>query len=177
MYKCTLPSPLGPLTLLSDGAALTGLRLPAQPQLSSLTAAEPANTLPVFQDTAQWLERYFSGQQPGPLPPLCPAGTPFQTHLWSLLLEIPYGQSVTYGQLSQELRRRGISSSPQAVGGAASRNPILLLIPCHRVLGQGGSLTGYAGGRSAKEWLLRLESIPFQSPVPTALSLQSKADS
>ena len=115
-------------------------------------------TLPVFQETARWLQIYFSGQVPGWVPPLRPAGTPFQQAVWQLLQRIPWGTTTTYGSLSRRLQAQGIKASPQAVGGAVGRNPISILIPCHRVLGADGSLTGYAGGLAIKQQLLRLET-------------------
>lgn len=106
-----------------------------------------------------WLERYFSGKDPGPVPPLAPQGSAFRQAVWALLQEIPYGQITTYGALTKQLRSRGIAASPQAVGGAVGHNPISILIPCHRVVGSGGSLTGYAGGIEKKCFLLELEGV------------------
>lgn len=157
-------SPLGPITLSGDGEALTGLWFQGQKYFgSTLSGREEEGSLPVFDRTEEWLELYFSGRDPGFLPPLRPQGTPFRRAVWELLLTIPYGQTVTYGQLAQELAgRTGRGSmSARAVGGAVGRNPISLLIPCHRVLGAAGSLTGYAGGTDRKLRLLELEGAAF----------------
>ena len=115
--------------------------------------------LPVFEETRRWLDAYFRGEKPDFTPPLSVETTPFRRAVWELLLTIPYGQTMTYGEIAAEIaRRRGLSGmSAQAVGGAVGRNPISLIIPCHRVVGTGGSLTGYAGGIEKKVKLLELE--------------------
>ncbi len=153
-FTACLASPLGPLTLASDGEALTGLWLEGQKYFAAGLEpdAQDAPSLPVFQETAAWLERYFSGQRPPDLPPLAPQGSVFRQKVWKTLLKIPYGQSRTYGELAVAL-----DSSPRAVGGAVGHNPISILIPCHRVVGAEGSLTGYAGGEERKRFLLELE--------------------
>lgn len=155
--QTVLDSPLGKLVLTGDGSAITGLTLGGP-------LPETAEVSPLFDALGLWLDRYWSGRDPGPLPvPLQPEGTPFQREVCDLLLKIPYGKSVTYGELAAQLAlHRGISRmSSQAVGQAVSRNPIAILIPCHRVLGSGNRLTGYAYGLPAKEYLLNLESIPW----------------
>ena len=148
-------SPLGGITLASDGEALIGLWFDGQahfgPGLSE-RAAEGA--LPVFDEARRWLELYFSGREPGFTPPVAPRGTAFQKRVWAALAEIPYGQTTTYGALAGRL-----GSSARAVGGAVGRNPVSLIVPCHRVLGAGGSLTGYAGGLDRKRALLALEGV------------------
>ena len=129
-----------------------------------LPAESPFGPLsPVLAETVRWLDRYFSGEEPDFLPLMALAGTAFQREVWSLLLEIPYGETRTYGQLASELAaRRGIDRmSAQAVGGAVGRNPISILVPCHRVVGADGSLTGYAGGLDNKKKLLTLEKVQF----------------
>ena len=149
-------SPLGPLTLAGDGEALTGLWFDGQRHaLTGLAADRREGELPVFAETRRWLEQYFAGMVPAELPPLEPRGTVFQQRVWALLREIPYGETVSYG----ELARRLSCPSARAVGAAVGRNPISLLIPCHRVLGAHGRLTGYAGGLWRKEALLRLEGV------------------
>jgi methylated-DNA-[protein]-cysteine S-methyltransferase len=147
------PSPLGELILVSDGSALTGLRFTGQRHFpAGLPAPGPVSASEVFEDTARWLELYFSGERPSFLPRLSPEGTAFQRAVWERLLRIPYGKTVTYAELAA-----GLGTSARAVGGAVGRNPISLIIPCHRVVGAGGALTGYAGGIGRKEALLRFE--------------------
>ena len=164
MYYITVcPSPVGRITLASNGSHLTGLWLEGQKYFAaglSGAAAEEA-PLPVFDDARAWLERYFSGMRPSPVElPLAPAGSAFRQLIWSLLLEIPYGETMTYGALARQAARRlgRPSMSAQAVGGAAGHNPISIIIPCHRLLGANGSLTGYAAGTDVKARLLALES-------------------
>lgn len=165
MFKTTLPSPLGQLTLASDGTALTGLWLEHQKYFGATLDADAVDTpaLPVFLQTARWLDAYFAKQPLPALPPLAPKGSPFRQAVWQRLLQIPYGETTTYGALAAALRLDGISAAPQAVGGAVGHNPILFLIPCHRVLGADGSLTGYAGGLDVKRKLLQLEGILAES--------------
>ena len=154
------PSPVGMLTLSSDGTALTGLWLDGQKYFGAgLSDAVKENDLPVFEQASAWLDAYFAKAPLPALPPLAPQGSPFRQAVWKLLLEIPRGQTTTYGALAQKLRNQGISAAPQAVGGAVGHNPISILIPCHRVVGAGGSLTGYAGGIAAKQQLLELEGV------------------
>lgn len=151
-------SPLGEILLASDGEAITGLWfLGAKYFARGLDPAARERDLPVFQSAKAWLDAYFAGRKPGALPPLRPAGTDFQRRVWDLLLQIPYGATTTYGALARRLAEGRGRVSAQAVGGAVGHNPISLLIPCHRVVGAGGSLTGYAGGVDKKLALLRLE--------------------
>ena len=139
-------SPLGPLTLSFDGEALTGLAFGTQvPSPAATEAVQPA---------IRWLDSYFSGQQPGFTPLIKLHGTDFQRRVWQALMEIPYGQTTTYGELA---RRIGCHSA-QAIGQAVGRNPIAIIIPCHRVIGSDGSLTGYAYGVDCKKYLLDLEA-------------------
>ena len=158
--SCRLDTPLGPVILTGDESALTSLRFVGQRYFPD-TLPEPCgpDELPVFAQTADWLRVYFSGRDPGFLPPLRPDGTPFRRAVWAALLRIPYGQTVSYGELAAALEDQTGSGrvSARAVGGAVGRNPISLLIPCHRVVGADGSLTGYAGGLERKRFLLRLE--------------------
>lgn len=157
---CHIPSPLGMLTLSAEGEAITGLWLEHQKYFgSTLPLQTRAEETPVLLQASLWLERYFSGKDPGPVPPLAPQGSAFRQAVWALLQEIPYGQITTYGALTKQLQSRGIAASPQAVGGAVGHNPISILIPCHRVVGSGGSLTGYAGGIEKKRFLLELEGV------------------
>ena len=119
--------------------------------------------LAVFRQTADWLDAYFSGASLPALPLLAPDGSPFRKAVWNLLLKIPYGRVTTYGALAGALREQGISAAAQAVGGAVGHNPISILIPCHRVVGANGSLTGYAGGIGKKQFLLTLEGVDMTS--------------
>ena len=147
-------SPLGGITLASDGQALTGLWFDGQAHFGAtlVPGAAQARDLPVFAETARWLALYFSGAQPDFTPPLRLRGTPFQRAVWEALRAIPYGQTLSYGALAARL-----GSSARAVGGAVGRNPIALIVPCHRGGGARGGLTGYAGGLERKQWLLALE--------------------
>lgn len=151
-------SPLGEILLASDGEAITGLWFRGAKYFArGLAPAAQERDLPVFQSAKVWLDAYFAGREPGALPPLRPAGTDFQRQVWDLLLQIPYGATTTYGALARRLAEGRGRVSAQAVGGAVGHNPISLFIPCHRVVGAGGSLTGYAGGVNKKLALLRLE--------------------
>ncbi len=153
-------SPLGDILLAGDGGAITGLWFAEQ---SYFAQGLPADAAPgenaVFSQTCRWLDRYFEGKDPGVLPPLAPQGTPFRREVWDILLTIPRGEVLTYGDIAARLaQRRGTAHfSAQAVGGAVGHNPISILIPCHRVVGRDGALTGYAGGLWRKEALLALE--------------------
>ena len=156
-----LPSPLGPLLLASDGKAVTGLWLEGQKYFAAGLEEETEDRpdLPVFQQAAAWLDAYFSKKDLPPLPPLAPKGSEFRQRVWKLLLEIPRGETATYGALTEKLKASGVPAAPQAVGGAVGHNPISILIPCHRVVGADGSLTGYAGGVEKKRFLLELEGV------------------
>ena len=155
-------SPLGGITLASDGEALTGLWFDGQKFFGDTLQPQSREAdLPVFQETRRWLDIYFSGRGPGFSPKLCLRGTPFRKAVWEILLTIPFGKTMTYGEIAARIAARmGLGSmSAQAVGGAVGNNPISLIIPCHRVLGAGGSLTGYAGGLDKKIRLLQMENI------------------
>lgn len=158
--SCRLETPLGPVVLTGDALALTSLRFVGQRYFPD-ALPEPCcpDSLPVFAQTADWLRVYFSGRDPGLVPPLRPEGTPFRLAVWKELLRIPYGQTVSYGELAARLETQAGAGrvSARAVGGAVGHNPISLLIPCHRVVGANGALTGYAGGLERKRLLLRLE--------------------
>jgi len=159
-YYRTITSPLGDILLASDGSALTGLWF-----ADSVTCPKTADSgmqekpLPVFEQTEEWLRIYFSGQDPRFRPKLSPHGTPFQMRVWSLLEAVPYGTTSTYSVLSRILAQQMNRSrmSAQAVGNAVKHNPISLILPCHRIIGSDGSLTGYAGGIERKRTLLALE--------------------
>ena len=141
-------SPVGELLLAADEEGLTGLWLAGQ-------------ETPVLEETKRWLDIYFTGREPDFLPPLHPAGSPFRQEVWALLRQIPYGETTTYRALAEAVaRKRGLRQmSAQAVGGAVGHNPISIIVPCHRVVGSDGSLTGYAGGLERKVQLLRLEGV------------------
>jgi methylated-DNA-[protein]-cysteine S-methyltransferase len=160
IYASELKTPLGPATARAEGEALTGFWFVGQ----KYSPAKTENWMrrpdhPVFTRLEIWLQGYFAGDNPEPDFILNPQGTVFQKKVWRLLLRIPYGELTTYGKIAGQLaEREGPSSlSARAVGGAVGRNPISLLIPCHRVVGANGSLTGYAGGLDRKTALLRLE--------------------
>lgn len=149
-------SPLGRIFLAADHIGLTGLWFEGQKYFpQGLPDPQNAAESPVLLQTKHWLDQYFSGQRPGAIPPLHLMGTPFQQDVWQILRTVPYGQTVTYGQLARQLGRSCMSA--QAVGSAIGRNPISILVPCHRVVGANGSLTGYAGGIARKIELLNLE--------------------
>lgn len=161
-YICHYKSPLGGITMASDGNALTGLWFDGQKYFAEgLAETAAAKTLPVFDEAMRWLDIYFSGRRPDFTPLLNLKGTAFRKEVWQLLLQIPYGQTTTYGELAAQLAaHRGLKQmSAQAVGGAVGHNPISIIVPCHRVVGTGGSLTGYAGGLAKKLALLKLEGI------------------
>lgn len=156
-------SPVGRLTLAGDGEQLAGLWLAGQKYFGGAVRQElRPGALPVLEAAKEWLDRYFAGDRPGVSElPLAPVGSAFRQDVWRLLCEIPYGETTTYGALAKELagsmRRERMSA--QAVGGAVGHNPISIIIPCHRVVGANGSLTGYAGGVAVKRKLLEIEGV------------------
>lgn len=162
IYTCKYASPIGDILLAADQVGLTGLWFEGQKYY--------ANTLPnehIFRETEilikakKWLDVYFSGKEPQFTPPLHPSGSIFRQAVWKILLQIPYGTTITYGEIAKKIAEmKHISCmSAQAVGGAVGHNEISIIIPCHRVLGANGSLTGYAGGIEKKISLLELEGI------------------
>ncbi len=165
-------SPLGEMLMAGEGDALTGLWFAGQAHYAeTLDAFAREGSLEVFSGTAAWLDRYFAGLDPGTAPPVRPGGNGFGREVWECLRSIPYGQTVTYGQIAERIAlERGIERmSAQAVGRAVGRNPIALILPCHRVIGADGRLTGYAGGLARKQWLLLLEkkkAPPGPFPLP-----------
>ena len=166
-------SPLGGITLSSDGEALTGLWFDGQKYFPcALLCGGEEKNLPVFALTEDWLEAYFRGVKPSFTPPLRFEATAFRRAVWELLLEIPYGKTTTYGELASRLAARQAlpHMSAQAVGRAVGHNPISLIIPCHRVVGADGSLTGYAGGLDRKLRLLELERAELPAPHAHAVS-------
>lgn len=163
-YRTNYVSPIGKITMASDGGNLNGLWIEGQKYFESTIKEmmQPRDSLPVFEKTKDWLERYFSGKRPEISElPLAPAGSEFRRKVWELLCEIPYGEVTTYGRIAAriaELQNKK-SMSAQAVGGAVGHNPISIIIPCHRVVGAHGSMTGYAGGIEKKVWLLAHEGV------------------
>ena len=153
-------SPLGKITIASDGAALTGLWFDGQKYFGDTLPEQPEiRELPVFIETKRWLDIYFEGKAPDFTPPLSMETTTFRNAVWEIMLTIPYGRTLTYGEIAGRIAaQKGLSKmSAQAVGGAVGHNSISLIIPCHRVVGTNGSLTGYAGGIDRKVKLLALE--------------------
>ena len=153
-------SPLGGILLAADETGLTGLWFEGQKYFGrGLSAKRAERETPALSEARRWLDVYFAGSAPDFTPPLHPAGTDFQRAVWEMLLQIPYGRTMTYGEIARRVAEtQGLPSmSAQAVGGAVGHNPISLVIPCHRVVGTNGSLTGYAGGIDRKMKLLELE--------------------
>ena len=160
MFESTIQTPLGEVRLRSDGKSLTGLWFVGQVNDAKYNRdIEIKDDLPIFEQVETWLESYFSGKQTPITIPLQPKGTNFQERVWQMLQEISYGETMTYGEIAQRIvKEKGVATySAQAVGQAVGKNPISILIPCHRVLGKNGTLTGYAGGVHRKEQLLKLE--------------------
>lgn len=159
-YTSRYHSPLGDILLAADAEGLTGLWFQGQKYFAlHLDREHEEKESPLLRDTKHWLDIYFSGREPDFTPPIRLTGTAFQNEVWKILSEIPYGKTRTYGDIAAQLAAsRGLKSmSAQAVGGAVGHNPISVIIPCHRVLGADGSLTGYAGGIEKKLALLGLE--------------------
>ena len=158
----TYESPLGTLTLYATDCALVGLTFPTQSvNFQKPVLIDQTISSPILRQTIQWLNQYFHGQVPTMTIPLAPQGTDFQQRVWSQLQHIPYGTSLTYGELSQRVFNSPAPKGAQAIGSAVGANPISLIIPCHRVLGKGKALTGYTGGLSIKRALLSIEHIDF----------------
>ncbi len=160
-YTSHYRSPLGDILLAADEIGLTGLWFEGQKYFGLyLDKNAQAGELPVLSDAKKWLDIYFSGREPDFKLPLHFTGTDFQNEVWEILYSIPYGGTMTYGEIAGKMaRRHGIRQmSAQAVGGAVGRNEISVIVPCHRVVGANGTLTGYAGGLDKKTYLLKLES-------------------
>ena len=163
-YKTEFNSPVGELTLCSDGKKLVGVWLKGQKYFADSVkyfSIVKNDNLKIFEDTKMWLVDYFNGVKRYPRElALAPIGGEFRQMIWNELCEIPYGKTITYGELACRIAKlRGIEKmSAQAVGGAVGHNPISIIIPCHRVVGKNGQLTGYAGGLDVKSKLLRLEN-------------------
>ena len=159
-YTHHYDSPLGGITLASDGEAIIGLWFDGQKYFAdNLEHENMEKELPVFYMAERWLDRYFSGREPDFTPPLSMRATAFRRAVWEIMLDIPYGKTITYGEIAERIAEvKGLMRmSAQAVGGAVGHNAISLIIPCHRVVGADGNLTGYAGGIDIKVKLLELE--------------------
>ncbi|MCI9587124.1 MAG: methylated-DNA--[protein]-cysteine S-methyltransferase [Oscillospiraceae bacterium] len=161
-YTSHYRSPMGDILLAADEVGLTGLWFEGQKYFAlQLDKAHEEREIPLFAEVKRWLDTYFSGKAPGTAVPLHFTGTDFQNEVWGILTSIPYGQTTTYGQIARRLAaQRGTAHiSAQAVGGAVGHNGISIIVPCHRVVGAKGALTGYAGGIEKKRALLTLEGV------------------
>lgn len=163
IYQVHYDSPIGGILLASDEEGLTGLWFDGEKYYPSKEGVEnmkeEENT--ILTETKRWLDIYFTGVNPDFIPPLHPIGSIFRKYVWDILLEIPYGETITYGSIAKELEKKlGYKKmSAQAVGGAVGHNEISIIIPCHRVVGTNGNLTGYAGSIDKKIKLLELEHV------------------
>ncbi len=167
-YSTAYASRLGAITLASDGENIVGLWIDGQKYFAATVKNDVAENpdLPVFDMAKRWLDAYFAGKKPAISDlPLAPTGGKFRQAVWDILCEIPYGQCTTYGEIAKKMadRTKKESMSSQAVGGAVGHNPISIIIPCHRVVGSSGSLTGYAGGIDRKVELLKHEGVDMSS--------------
>lgn len=164
-YTAAYQSSVGDVLLAADETGLTGLWFEGEKFYAlSLDPEHEERETPIFAITRRWLDIYFSGHEPDFMPPVHMIGSEFHRCVWELLLQIPYGTAVTYGDLARQVaRRRGLRRmSAQAVGGAVGHNEISIIVPCHRVVGTNGSLTGYAGGVDKKRRLLELEGVDME---------------
>ncbi len=160
VYTYHYNSPLGGITMASEEEVLIGLWFDGQKYFAdSINGEYTEKSLPIFEEVSKWLDIYFSGKEPEFTPPIMMKTTPFRKAVWEVMLTIPYGKTMTYGEIANKVaEKKGIAKmSAQAVGGAVGHNSISLIIPCHRVVGTNGSLTGYAGGIDKKVQLLKLE--------------------
>lgn len=160
IYTCTYKSSLGDILLAADEIGITGLWFEGQKYFAdTLPDKRISRETPILTEAKEWLDVYFSGKEPKFTPPLHPTGSTFRLEVWEILLQIPYGQTMTYGEIAGQLaKQKGMAHmSAQAVGGAVGHNEISVIIPCHRVVGTNRSLTGYAGGINKKVALLELE--------------------
>lgn len=159
-YSTKYDSPIGEIIFASDGEKLVGLWNSTHKYINK--NMEKNDDLPIFNDTKKWLDRYFGGKKPCLKElPLAPVGSDFRQTVWQILCDIPYGKVITYGDIAKMIAKKTNKAkmSGQAVGGAVGHNPISIIIPCHRVIGANGSLTGYGGGIMIKKKLLELEGI------------------
>ena len=163
-YMCKYESPIGKIILVSDGENLTGLWFEGQKYFLNLITEQKCD-LEIFKKTKKWLDIYFSGKEPEEEIPINFYGTDFRVKVWNILKEIPYGNVITYGEIAKRLAlEKGMKKmSAQAVGAAISHNPISIIVPCHRVIGNNNNLTGYAGGIDKKIKLLEIEGIDISN--------------
>ena len=162
MLYTRMDSPVGELLIVSDGSSLTGMYIQIQPEPSW-----QQGEIPLFDRVRAWLADYFDGKRPDVSRlPLKLSGTPFQQRVWDCLLTVPYGETCTYGEIARKMadQMEKKTMSAQAVGQAVGRNPISIIVPCHRCVGAGGKITGYAWGIEKKEWLLAHEAGTREEP-------------
>lgn len=159
-YTTTYQSPMGKILLAADDIGLTGLWFEGQKYYAlNLDKKHEEKEVPILKEAKHWLDIYFTGKEPDFIPPVHMTGTPFRMEVWEILRRIPYGETITYGEIAKKVAvERGLQRmSAQAVGNAVGRNEISIIVPCHRVVGTSGSLTGFAGGIDKKIALLKLE--------------------
>lgn len=170
-YICKYDSPIGEIMLASDGDNIIGLWLKDQKYFADILLNEQCEEkrLPIFKIATDWLDIYFSGEKPSFMPSLKLVGSEFRLSVWKILSNIPYGKTVSYGDIARKISvDMGEVMSAQAVGGAVGHNPISIMIPCHRVVGKNGSLTGFASGIDNKIQLLKLEKVQMNNLfIPT----------
>lgn len=169
-YLSTYQSPIGEISIASDGENIIGLWIKDQKYFASTLKKEvKEKELEVFKLAKRWLDSYFSGEEPKVELPLKLEGSEFRQSVWKILCKIPYGKVITYGDIAKQIKKEtGKNMSGQAVGGAVGHNPISIIIPCHRVVGSNGSLTGYAGGIDKKIYLLKSEKVDISKySIPT----------
>lgn len=174
IYLANYDSPVGPLTIGSDGRYLIGVWFEGQKYDRDVISGEETEFRndSVINKTIKWLDTYFEGKDPGDVPPVRIIGTEFKRMVCDIMLRIPFGKTMTYGEIAGIIAgKKGIKKmSAQAVGGAVGHNPVSIIVPCHRVVGTGGNLTGYGGGIDKKVWLLENEGIDLKKEgffVPT----------
>lgn len=161
IYTHYYQSPLDKIVIASDGTAITGLWFVGQRHFDiEVEGCITDKDLPIFDEVSHWLDIYFTGNNPGEIPAVRMNGTPFQLEVWQILQAVPYGKLITYWEIAELIaKKRGITKmSARAVGNAVGRNPVSILVPCHRVVGSSGKMTGYAGGIERKVKLLKLEN-------------------
>ena len=161
---CKYDSPIGELSIVSNGTEITEISFCEQRNDSPLNSWSEIQELPVFRETKEWLDCYFKGEKPDFTPPIALVGSSFRLDVWQILKGIPYGTTITYGEIAKELAQKYHiqKMSAQAIGGAVGHNPVSIIVPCHRVIGAKGRLTGYTGGLDKKIFLLKLEQVDLR---------------